>query len=123
MLIGSATSFQESPQWRWATDTGKLCGTPIPDREKGRYAALRLPASTSTIKPILVALRSMWRMCHSTIKLFINRRLLRRLKSTMNTKRDYYLLFVDSTIEKQRDDLLAMLERVTDDLFLPEHIG
>lgn len=35
----------------------------------------------------------------------------------MNTKRDYYPAFVDSTIEKQRDDLLAMLERVTDDLF------
>jgi len=33
----------------------------------------------------------------------------------MNTKRDYYPAFVDSTIEKQRDDLLAMLERVTND--------
>lgn len=27
--------FSGIPQWRWATDTGKLCGRPIPDREKG----------------------------------------------------------------------------------------
>lgn len=41
----------------------------------------------------------------------------------MNTKRDHYPAFVDSTIEKQRDDLLAMLERVTEAIEHGTHEG
>jgi len=32
--------FSGIPQWRYANDTGKYCGRPIPDREKGARARI-----------------------------------------------------------------------------------